>query len=94
MIAMGRVWCGVMFFAAGELFGVGILARLYVLCRPALHRLEWFVRCEDTVRRCSAWAHGLFSHMPLWQRARRLIFRMVHKSEPVRRPSGEHRMRG
>ena len=42
----GHVVGGLVMFAAGELIGVGILARLYVLCQPSLRQLAWFVRVE------------------------------------------------
>lgn len=70
LLAIGHVASGLLLFAGGELFGVGFLARLYVLCRPALSTLAWFVRVEGWVLAVSAWAHARLDHIVLWRRTR------------------------
>jgi hypothetical protein len=64
LIAMGKVTKGVLLFVGGEAFGVAFLARLYELCRPALHQWRWFVVVEGLLLRWTKWAHGVFRALP------------------------------
>ena len=73
LMASGRFDTGVLLFVAGEGFGMAFLARLYALCRPALHRLAWFVWVEGVVREWTAWAHGVFNRIPGWRRLKAAV---------------------
>lgn len=77
IIALGKVTSGSLLFLLGELFGAAVLARLYALCRPALHTLAWFVVVESWVLRWSRWAHGLLDQLPLWREAKAAVLRFV-----------------
>jgi hypothetical protein len=65
LIAMGKVVKGVLLFVGGEAFGVAFLARLYDLCRPALHQWRWFVIVEGVLMRWTRWAHEILYGLPL-----------------------------
>jgi hypothetical protein len=64
LIAIGKVGKGVLLLAGGEAFGVAFLARLYDLCRPALHTWPWFVIVERVLLRWSRWAHHVLAELP------------------------------
>jgi hypothetical protein len=64
LIAMGKVIHGALLFLGGEAFGVAFLARLYELCRPALHRWPWFVAAERVLLRWTQWAHDILYRLP------------------------------
>jgi hypothetical protein len=64
LIAMGKVIHGALLFIGGEAFGVAFLARLYELCRPALHRWPWFVAAERVLLRWTQWAHDILYRLP------------------------------
>ncbi len=70
LLATGHVLSGVLLFTAGELFGVGFLARVYVLCRPSLATLAWFVWIEGRFRTASGWAHAQLDKIALWRNTR------------------------
>ncbi len=69
-IARGKVLSGTLMFIFGEAFGVAFLARLYDLCRPALHRWPWFVTVERLLLRCTQWAHDILYRLPFVRGAR------------------------
>ncbi len=73
LIAMGKPLGGILLFALGELVGVGFLHRIYVLCRPALLRLVWFIRFEQAVLRLKGWVHDHLDRLEGWRMARRLV---------------------
>jgi hypothetical protein len=73
LLATGHAASGVLLFASGELFGVGFLARIYVLCRPALSTLGWFVRIEGWVLAVRDWAHHHLERIVLWRRTKKRI---------------------
>lgn len=73
LAATGHALTGVLLFAGGEVFGVGVLARLYALCRPTLGSLTWFVRVERLVLRASAWAHDRLERVVVWRESKRLV---------------------
>ena len=77
LLASGHLLGGTFLFAGGELFGVGFLARIYVLCRPALATLAWFLRVEGWVKALSAWAHACLDRVALWREARAKLRRIV-----------------
>jgi hypothetical protein len=64
LIAIGKITKGVLLFVGGEAFGVAFLARLYELCRPALHQWRWFVIVERILLRWTQWAHRVFRNLP------------------------------
>jgi len=70
LIAMGNVIKGTLLFIGGEAFGVAFLARLYELCRPALHRWRWFVIVERILLRWTQWAHDILYRLPFVRAAR------------------------
>ncbi len=57
LIATGKVWTGALLLAFLELLAAALLARIYTLCRPALHSLKWFAWGEATLMKWSRWAH-------------------------------------
>ncbi len=64
LIAKGKIIHGTLLFIGGEAFGVAFLARLYELCRPALHRWPWFVAVERVLLRWTQWAHDILYRLP------------------------------
>ena len=70
LIAMGKIIKGTLLFVGGEAFGVAFLARLYELCRPALHRWPWFVIIERILLRWTQWAHDILYRLPFVRAAR------------------------
>ena len=70
LIAMGKIIKGTALFIGGEAFGVAFLARLYELCRPALHRWPWFVIIERILLRWTQWAHDILYRLPFVRTAR------------------------
>jgi hypothetical protein len=70
LIAMGKVIHGTLLFIGGEAFGVAFLARLYELCRPALHRWRWFVIIERVLLRWTQWAHDILHRLPFMRAGR------------------------
>jgi len=64
LIAIGQIAKGVALFIGGEAFGIAFLARLYELCRPALHQWRWFVIVEAVLLRWTIWAHRLLRNLP------------------------------
>ncbi|MDR3440440.1 hypothetical protein [Telmatospirillum sp.] len=73
LLATGHVLTGAGLFAGGELFGVGFLARIYVLCRPSLSTLAWFVRLEGWALAASAWAHAKLNKIAVWRETLRRL---------------------
>jgi hypothetical protein len=57
LMATGNFWWGVALLAALELLAAALLARVYTLCKPALHSLGWFAKGEAMLRQASRWAH-------------------------------------
>lgn len=64
LIATGKILKGSLLFIGGEAFGVAFLARLYELCRPALHQWRWFVIVESILLRWTQWAHRILRSLP------------------------------
>lgn len=88
LIAMGKVINGTLLFIGGEAFGVAFLARLYELCRPALHRWPWFVIVERILLRWTQWAHDILFRLPFARAARNWSERQWQK---VKRRAGQPR---
>ena len=57
LMATGKFWSGAALLVFLEVLAAALLARVYTLCRPALHSLRWFAAGEDKLRRASRWAH-------------------------------------
>jgi len=81
LIAMGKVIHGTILFIGGEAFGVAFLARLYELCRPALHRWPWFVIVERILLRWTQWAHDILYRLPFVRAARAWGDRRWHETK-------------
>jgi hypothetical protein len=76
LVGSGHILTGATLFAAGEVFGVGLLARFTMLCLPTLRRLAWFVRVEGLVLDVSAWAHAWLERLALWRAMKILAERL------------------
>ncbi|HXP95130.1 MAG TPA: hypothetical protein VN809_00360 [Telmatospirillum sp.] len=85
LLATGHAVSGVLLFAGGEVFGVGFLARIYVLCRPALATLSWFLRVEGWMKAASAWAHDHLNRIALWRRVRKKLHFAIGRCRDVSR---------
>lgn len=70
LIAIGKVIHGSLLYIGGEAFGIAFLARLYELCRPALHRWRWFVIVERILLQWIQWAHDILDRLPFMRAAR------------------------
>ncbi|HIJ37885.1 MAG TPA: hypothetical protein HPP80_03220 [Rhodospirillaceae bacterium] len=88
LLASGRPGLGAVLFLFGEVLGMALLARLYALCRPALHQLPWFVWIETQLRRWSAWAHDLMNQWLWWRWVKRTLHRLT-----ARLKQGAHLLR-
>ena len=77
LIGRGEFLSGLLLFACGNLMGTAILARIYLLCRPALSTLGWFVRLESAVLRWRNWAHRLLERLPGWRAAKQTAHKAV-----------------
>jgi hypothetical protein len=77
LLATGHALSGVLLFVGGELFGVGFLARIYVLCHPALATLPWFLVAEGWAKASSAWAHERLNRIALWRETRDVFRRAI-----------------
>jgi hypothetical protein len=95
LIALGHFLKGALLFVFGEAFGVAFLARLYELCRPALHSWTWFVVAERILIRWTHWAHKVWAEIPAvknthawwhrcWQETRRRFDDFLKKAREPR----------
>jgi hypothetical protein len=90
LIAMGKVIKGTVLFIGGEAFGAAFLARLYELCRPALHRWPWFVIVERILLRWTQWAHDILFRLPLARSVRQWMIKSRDRAKK-RNNEGEQR---
>lgn len=74
-MASGHLLLGLSVLLAAKLTGTALLARLYVLCEPALMTIGWIAALVAWVRRCKAWAHARLENWPAWRLVRRLMGR-------------------
>jgi predicted membrane-bound spermidine synthase len=74
-IATGHLLLGLLVLVTAKLAATALLARLYVLCEPALMRVAWFVRIHHWVMRVKAWAHDRLESWPAWRMARQSLHR-------------------
>jgi hypothetical protein len=88
LLASGHALSGVLLFAGGEMFGVGFLARIYVLCHPSLARLAWFVRLEGWAAAASAWAHERLDRILLWRWTREKVRAAIRGGRHLLRSGG------
>jgi hypothetical protein len=84
LIAMGKVIKGTVLLISGEALGVAFLARLYDLCRPALHRWPWFVIAERILLRWTRWAHDILRRLPFVRAARDWRDQRWHQTKQTR----------
>ena len=90
LIAMGKVIHGGLLFIGGEAFGIAFLARLYDLCRPALHRWPWFVVVERIFLRWTQWAHDILHRLPFMRAGRAWARREPSKATKIKMNEGGH----
>jgi hypothetical protein len=57
LMATGKFWSGAALLAFLEVLAAALLARVYTLCKPALHSLAWFAKAEAMLMAASTWAH-------------------------------------
>jgi hypothetical protein len=74
-MATGHLLLGLAVLLAAKVTATALLARLYVLCEPALMTIAWFVRAHAWAMRCKAWAHAKLESWEAWQTARRMAGR-------------------
>jgi hypothetical protein len=60
---------------AAKITAMALFARVYVLTRPALMQVGWFVRLHATVLHWRVSVHGEVESHPLWRAIRRQILR-------------------
>jgi hypothetical protein len=85
-MATGRFHEGFVLLLVSEVVSVATIARLYVVCRPSLQKLGWFLVCENFVLKASQWAHekinsftGRFFNKKLTARIYRIIVRKIKR---------------
>jgi hypothetical protein len=95
LIGQGHALLGVALILAAKFGATALFARVYVLTRPALMRVRWFVRLHDALARWSAWAHRQLEAMPAWREARDRLraWREALRRRPANRPGWMRRLR-
>jgi len=73
MIATGHFLGGAGVILAAKIAATALFARVFVLTRPALMRVRWFVRLHAAVLRWRVWVHRQVEEHPLWRAMRRHI---------------------
>ncbi|MGE5506456.1 MAG: hypothetical protein ACM31L_18685, partial [Actinomycetota bacterium] len=74
-IGTGHVLLGLVVLLSAKVTGTALLARLYVLCEPALMTVAWFVKLHGWAMAAKAWARGHMESWPAWRLARRMVGR-------------------
>jgi len=69
-MAHGHVLRGGLVIIAAKLVATALFARIYVLTRPALMTLPWFVRLNQLFVRWRDWAYAQIEAHPVWRRMR------------------------
>ncbi len=77
LMARGDVLTGLAVLVAAKVGGTALVARIYMLCEPALATIPWFVRLRARLLRAKDWAHRRLESWPAWRLARRRIHRLV-----------------
>jgi hypothetical protein len=67
-IVHGHYLRGGMIILAAKLLATALFARIYVITRPALMRVHWFVRLRDFVLHWRDWAYAQIEAHPAWRR--------------------------
>ncbi|WP_174774504.1 hypothetical protein [Chromobacterium paludis] len=76
LIEQGHALLGLLVILLAKLVGTAVVARLFMLTRPALMRVPWFVRWYQRFHRCRAWVFDrLHASLP-WRWSSRLILRI------------------
>jgi hypothetical protein len=71
LISEGRAFLGVTVIVVAKIAGTAVVARLFMLTKPALMQLEWFARLYE---RWTAWKDALIARVrasPAWRAIRR-----------------------
>jgi hypothetical protein len=76
LVARGKFVAALGLYAVVKLAGTAMLARLFVLCRPALMSLAWFRRLYAWVMRTKERLYAQLEAIPAWQRTRRVLQRI------------------
>jgi len=84
MIVVGHILSGAGVILAAKIAATALFARVYVLTRPALMQVQWFVRLHAAVLRLRVWVHGQVEAHPLWRALRRRILKGRAAMEAVR----------
>jgi hypothetical protein len=71
MIANGHIVSGGSVILAAKITATALFGRVYVLTRPALMRVRWFVALHATVLRWRVSVHAQVEARPLWRAMRR-----------------------
>src|SRR5437879_12808537 len=71
MIATGHFLGGAGVILAAKIAATALFARVFVLTRPALMRVRWFVRFHPAVLRWRVWGHRQVADHPIWRAGQR-----------------------
>jgi hypothetical protein len=82
LAARGRFAAALAIYVVVKLVGTAMLARLFVLCRPALLSLPWFARLCAWVLRAKTWLYAQVDAIPAWQATRRVLSRIKERLRP------------
>ena len=95
LIGQGHALLGVALILAAKFGATALFARVYMLTRPALMQVRWFVRLHDALARWSAWAHRQLEAMPAWREARDRVraWRMALRRPAAKGPGWLRRLR-
>jgi hypothetical protein len=75
MIVKGHILSGAGVIVAAKITATALFARVYMLTRPALMQVGWFVRLHATVLHWRVLVHGEVESHPLWRAIRRQMLR-------------------
>lgn len=75
MIANGHIMSGASVILAAKTAATALFARVYVLTRPALMRVRWFVALHATVLRWRVSVHAQVEARPVWRAMRRRMLK-------------------
>src|SRR5260221_2415516 len=76
MIATGHFLGGAGVILAAKIAATALFARVFVLTRPALMRVGWFVRLHAAVLCWRVLVHRQVEGHPLWRAMRRQVFQL------------------
>ena len=81
MIANGHIVSGGSVILAAKITATALFGRVYVLTRPALMRVQWFVALHATVLRWRVSVHAQVEARPLWRAMRRRMLQWRAEAE-------------